>query len=373
MCRTCTTGRPAVRHARSNSEVRCSRNGLLRRPQRGSSKPRWRSTISRVVAGGSSESMAPPYGRAARAPKRRCCLSAMPMIRSCAVKTELELRHLRVFAAVVDAGTHTRAARALGISQSTVSETLQRAGAHAGRRAVSQGGQGRAGADAVGRGPARLRAPHVRTEQRARRGARRRVDPRQGHAGGLGRRVDRRLRAPVATGRPSRALAGGARGGAHRQLRRDPRACRRGRERPRPGARAGAGPEAGAILAKARLLILGAPTHPLARGVAAGGRAAPLRLLHVRRGRELPSGAAAALRGGRGSGSADAGDGHHRGCEARDPGGRDGARPLAGARRRAGAAGRRARRGARAVRRCPASCCEPCSRRARWAHRWSTT
>jgi DNA-binding transcriptional LysR family regulator len=40
------------------------------------------------------------------------------------LKTELELRHLRVFAAVVDAGTHTRAARSLGISQSTVSETL---------------------------------------------------------------------------------------------------------------------------------------------------------------------------------------------------------------------------------------------------------
>lgn len=40
------------------------------------------------------------------------------------MKTDLELRHLRVFAAVVDAGTHTRAARALGISQSTVSETL---------------------------------------------------------------------------------------------------------------------------------------------------------------------------------------------------------------------------------------------------------
>ena len=40
------------------------------------------------------------------------------------MKTELELRHLRVFAAVVDAGTHTRAARALGMSQSTVSETL---------------------------------------------------------------------------------------------------------------------------------------------------------------------------------------------------------------------------------------------------------
>ena len=40
------------------------------------------------------------------------------------MKTEIELRQLRVFAAVADAGTHTRAARALGISQSTVSETL---------------------------------------------------------------------------------------------------------------------------------------------------------------------------------------------------------------------------------------------------------
>lgn len=40
------------------------------------------------------------------------------------MKTELELRQLRVFAAVADAGTHTRAARALGLSQSTVSETL---------------------------------------------------------------------------------------------------------------------------------------------------------------------------------------------------------------------------------------------------------
>src|SRR6476659_6510978 len=40
------------------------------------------------------------------------------------MKAELELRQLRVFAAVASAGTHTRAARALGLSQSTVSETL---------------------------------------------------------------------------------------------------------------------------------------------------------------------------------------------------------------------------------------------------------
>ena len=40
------------------------------------------------------------------------------------MKTELELRHLRVFLTVVETGAHTRAARVLGISQSTVSETL---------------------------------------------------------------------------------------------------------------------------------------------------------------------------------------------------------------------------------------------------------
>jgi DNA-binding transcriptional LysR family regulator len=40
------------------------------------------------------------------------------------VKTELELRHLRAFLSVVELRSHTRAARSLGISQSTVSETL---------------------------------------------------------------------------------------------------------------------------------------------------------------------------------------------------------------------------------------------------------
>jgi DNA-binding transcriptional LysR family regulator len=40
------------------------------------------------------------------------------------MKTELELRHLRVFVTVVESGAHARAARTLGISQSTISETL---------------------------------------------------------------------------------------------------------------------------------------------------------------------------------------------------------------------------------------------------------
>ena len=40
------------------------------------------------------------------------------------MKTELELRHLRVFVTVVELGAHARAARSLGISQSTISETL---------------------------------------------------------------------------------------------------------------------------------------------------------------------------------------------------------------------------------------------------------
>ena len=40
------------------------------------------------------------------------------------MKTELELRHLRVFVTVVELGGHTRAAKVLGLSQSTVSETL---------------------------------------------------------------------------------------------------------------------------------------------------------------------------------------------------------------------------------------------------------
>lgn len=40
------------------------------------------------------------------------------------MKTDVELRQLRVFLAVAESGAHARAARLLGISQSTISETL---------------------------------------------------------------------------------------------------------------------------------------------------------------------------------------------------------------------------------------------------------
>src|SRR5262245_20792081 len=51
-------------------------------------------------------------------PKLRSSPSAGPM------KPGLELRHLRAFLAVVDQGGYTRAAETLGVSQSTVSESL---------------------------------------------------------------------------------------------------------------------------------------------------------------------------------------------------------------------------------------------------------
>ena len=59
-----------------------------------------------------------------------------------AVKTELELRHLRAFVAVVETGGHTSAARRLGVSQSTVSETLMSLERTLGAELFRKGGRG---------------------------------------------------------------------------------------------------------------------------------------------------------------------------------------------------------------------------------------
>lgn len=58
------------------------------------------------------------------------------------MKTELELRHLRAFVTLVEAGGHTRAARTLGVSQSTVSETLSALERTLGTELVRKGGKG---------------------------------------------------------------------------------------------------------------------------------------------------------------------------------------------------------------------------------------
>jgi DNA-binding transcriptional LysR family regulator len=185
------------------------------------------------------------------------------------VKTELELRHLRVFAAVVDAGTHTRAARTLGISQSTVSETLAAlertlgvalfARAARGALALTPSGEVLLGyarrmsalgselvgalADASTRVKATLSISAVESI-----GAY--VLPR--HLAALRARWPA-VRVEVLTGSCDEIRERVAAGESDLGLALDPETAA----------------EAGAVLAKARLLILGAPTHPLARGVAA--------------------------------------------------------------------------------------------------------
>src|SRR5262249_32284516 len=57
-----------------------------------------------------------------------------------------ELRHLRVFLAVVESGGHTRAARTLGVSQSTVSETLIALERTLGTELFRKGAKGKGGA-----------------------------------------------------------------------------------------------------------------------------------------------------------------------------------------------------------------------------------
>jgi DNA-binding transcriptional LysR family regulator len=178
------------------------------------------------------------------------------------VKTELELRQLRVFAAVVDAGTRTRAARALGVSQSTVSETLS-----ALERTLGVGLFRKAA-----KGLALTPSGEILLGY-----ARRMSALTSDLVGALGD-ASTAVKATLAVSAvesvgayvlPSRLAALRARWPAVR-VEVLTGSCAEIRDRVAAGAsdvglvlEAAAGPKAGAILAKARLLILGAPTHPL--------------------------------------------------------------------------------------------------------------
>lgn len=187
------------------------------------------------------------------------------------MKTELELRHLRVFTALVDAGTHTRAARALGISQSTVSETLRALERTLGVELFRKVAKG---------------APALTPSGEVLLGYARRMFALSSELVGALADASTRVKATLMISAvesigayvlPSRLAALRARWPAVR-VEVLTGSCGEIRERVAAGAsdlglvlEPETGTDAGAILAKARLLILGAPTHPLARGVAAAG------------------------------------------------------------------------------------------------------
>ena len=189
------------------------------------------------------------------------------------MKTELELRQLRVFAAVVDAGTHTRAARALGISQSTVSETLS-----ALERALGVGLFRKAA-----KGMALTASGEILLAY-----ARRMSELTSELVGALADAssdvkatlVVSAVESVGAYVLPSRLAALRARWpGVRVEVLTG--SCAEIRDRVAAGEsdvglvlEPETGPQTGTILAKARLLILGAPTHPLARR---GGTADQLR------------------------------------------------------------------------------------------------
>ena len=184
------------------------------------------------------------------------------------MKTELEMRHLRVFAAVVDAGTHTRAARALGFSQSTVSETLSALERALGVELFRRTARG---------APALTPSGDVLLDY-----ARRMFALNSELVGALAD-ASSRVKATLTVSAvesigayvlPSRLAARRARGPAVR-IEVVTGSCAEIRERVAAGEsdlglvlEPETGPEAGEVLAKARLLILGAPSHPLAHGVA---------------------------------------------------------------------------------------------------------
>ena len=185
------------------------------------------------------------------------------------MKTELELRHLRVFAAVVDGGTHTRAARALGVSQSTVSETLSSLERTLGVELFRKAGKG---------APALTRSGEVLLEY-----ARRMFALSTELVGALAD-ASTRVKATLVISSvesvgayvlPSRLAALRARWPAVR-VEVLAGSCDEIRERVAGGEsdlglvlEPETGPDAGPILAKARLLILVAASHPLAGRLAA--------------------------------------------------------------------------------------------------------
>ena len=180
------------------------------------------------------------------------------------MKSELELRQLRVFAAVVDSGTHTRAARSLGISQSTVSETLSALERTLGVTLFRKTAKGMA-----------LTASGEILLAYARRMAAL-TSELVGALAGASNDVKATLivSAVESVGAyvlPSRLSTLRARWPG---VRVDvfTGSCEEIRDRVKDGAsdvglvlEPETGPEVGEVLAKARLLILGAPTHPLAR------------------------------------------------------------------------------------------------------------
>jgi DNA-binding transcriptional LysR family regulator len=183
------------------------------------------------------------------------------------VKTDLEFRHLRVFAAVVDAGGYTRAARALGLSQSTVSETLsalERALGAALLRKTSKGVALTASGEILLTYARRMLGlaaelavalAEASTDVRA-------------------TLVVSAVESVSAYVLPSRLAALRTRWpGVRVELLTG--SCAEIRERVAAGTsdlglvlEAEGGPESGSILARARLLVLAAPTHPLARAQA---------------------------------------------------------------------------------------------------------
>jgi DNA-binding transcriptional LysR family regulator len=181
----------------------------------------------------------------------------------------MELRQLRVFAAVVDSGTHTRAARALGLSQSTVSETLRALERALGVELFRKAARG---------------APALTPAGEVLLGYARRIFALSSELVGALADASSQVKATLLVSAvesigayvlPSRLAALRERWPAVR-VEVLTGSCGEIRERVAAGQsdlglvlEPETGPEAGAILARARLLILGAPGHPLSRGVAA--------------------------------------------------------------------------------------------------------